>query len=1507
MYKNFNAPSTESLDFIFNMLQKIVSQLAILGENISQEDLNLKFLRILSFEWNTHVVVWRNKPDLDSMSFDDLYNKFKIGKQEVKRTVTSCSNSGSQNVAFVSTPSSTNEVNTANVQVSTANSKVSTDSTHDNTANLSDATVYDFLSNQRNGSQLVHKDLEQIHEDDLEEMDLKWQLALLSMRARKYYQRTRKKITINGSDTAGYDKSKGECFNCHKMGHFARECRGPRNQESRARNQDTSRRTVNVEDISSKAMVADRADFDWSYMADEEVPTNLALMAFSDSEKRCGYNAVPPPPTGLFAPPSIDLSNSGLKKFRQPEFKGYGLKENKVSDCDEDEPEVRILKSDNVQQKPKQANQPRKVSENPRTNFVPTALLTKSGIVSVSVGRPINTSAPKTFINSVITAKGNRVTSAVGEQGINDVKSLACWVWRPKINVLDHVSKNSGSYISKQLDYVDPISRHKYNSFIYLLSKPYTLSVKSQLLLPTTNSFYIDLNRALTSVLCSYLLYMANMDFCDKHNMVAFLQKPTGSEEFHQIVDFLAGSHIRYALTANPTIYVSLIEHFWQTTIVETVNDGEQQITVTVDRQTIAITKASVRRHLQLADAYGISSLPNTEILEQLTLMGYVSNDDKLTFQKREHIPLFDSIRIHDQPGQGEGPTLTVESQYTPISSPTTSQPTTSQPMSSQEQPSQVPTTESIITTLSPPLYETKIPHTTSSMPHDSPLSGGDTPGSDEGSKKLNELTELCTKLFDKVTSLEDDLKQTKKVYGKAFTKLVKRVKHLETKLKSTSVRRKAGMVILDDEEDLILEDPSKQGRMTETEYEDITPIKVSQDASRERVKTYKSYTRKRRSTVSSRDSTAGGLFSTAEEILSTDERIAQKLNKEEMAKAIARKEHERIDFEKALELQKYEVEKTKTKRVVEKTLLQESFKKLRTAEASRIKKILEDYQVKERFRSAEPTEDMERALWVKLKRLFELDKDDVLWKLQKYMHDPLTWRLYDTCGVHHVSSTRAHDIYMLTEKDYPLSTTVMGLMLSRRLQVEEDSEMARHLSVEIDRLKQTLSEHLKEKESLIQTVTLLKNDFKKEESRNIDREIALEKKIKQLDNIVFKRDQSAQIVHMLMKPQFFYDHTTKQALGFQNPFYLKKAQELKPKLYDGNVIKNTSAIVIPDSEETLMLAEESRSKMLLKQQDPMMLEKKNSVNSPEPTLSSRPTKFEVPKELPKVSMVNMSLKKLKYHLAGFDVVVKERTTPTAITEGSWGFEHTKACFRVEIISFVKALKDLFNTFNQYLIDELSEVQNVFHQMEQAIEQHRVESKTFKCLKIETELLHKKDFVEKEIYDKLFKSFTTLEKHCISLEVDTQLNQEIFQRDNSVSNQSAPSFDQLFELNELKAQSQEKDTVIKKLKERIKSLSGKMNEDKIKKDLEEIETINIELDHRVSKLIAENEHLKQTYKQLYDSIKPARIRSKEQCDDLINQVNLKSVEISDLNASLQEKVLEITALKDDLRKLKGKL
>ncbi|GKE18963.1 hypothetical protein Tco_1426540, partial [Tanacetum coccineum] len=116
-------------------------------------------------------------------------------------------------------------------------------------------------------------------------------------------------------------------------------------------------------------------------------------------------------------------------------------------------------------------------------------------------------------------------------------------------------------------------------------------------------------------------------------------------------------------------------------------------------------------------------------------------------------------------------------------------------------------------------------------------------------------------------------------------------------------------------------------------------------------------------------------------------------------------------------------------------------------------------------------------------------------------------------------------------------------------------------------------------------------------------------------------------------------------------------------------------------------------------------------------------------------------------------------------------------------------------------------------------------------LELEIDLFKKKDFVEKEAYDKLVKSYSNLEKHCILVELATQLNQEIFQRENSGENLNAPTFNQLFEINELKAQSQEKDTVIRKLKERIRSLSGKDSVKYVKKDIDEIETINIELKH----------------------------------------------------------------------------
>ncbi|GJT22645.1 hypothetical protein Tco_0892582 [Tanacetum coccineum] len=121
--------------------------------------------------------------------------------------------------------------------------------------------------------------------------------------------------------------------------------------------------------------------------------------------------------------------------------------------------------------------------------------------------------------------------------------------------------------------------------------------------------------------------------------MVAFLKKPEGSEGFHQIVDFLNSTHIKYALTENPTIYVSLIHQFWQTASASTSENGEMEITATIDGRVKTVTEASIRRHLKLEDSDGISTLPNTEIFEQLALMGYVSNSDRLTFQKGHFSP----------------------------------------------------------------------------------------------------------------------------------------------------------------------------------------------------------------------------------------------------------------------------------------------------------------------------------------------------------------------------------------------------------------------------------------------------------------------------------------------------------------------------------------------------------------------------------------------------------------------------------------------------------------------------------------------------------------------------------------------------------------------------------------------------------------------------------------------------------------------------------------------------
>ncbi|GJT57475.1 hypothetical protein Tco_0992529 [Tanacetum coccineum] len=200
-----------------------------------------------------------------------------------------------------------------------------------------------------------------------------------------------------------------------------------------------------------------------------------------------------------------------------------------------------------------------------------------------------------------------------------------------------------------------------------------------------------------------------------------------------------------------------------------------------------------------------------------------------------------------------------------------------------------------------------------------------------------------------------------------------------------------------------------------------------------------------------------------------------------------------------------------------------------------------------------------------------------------------------------------------------------------------------------------------------------------------------------------------------------------------------------------------------------------------------------------------------------------------------------------------------------------------------------------------------------KCLDLETELVKRKNMVERDVYTELSNSFAKLEKHCISLKLDIQLNQQIFQKDKSCDIQNALEIPEYFENNDLKAHLQAKDTTIRKLKEHIKSMRENDKDEKIKQDMDEIETINTELEHSVAKLLSENEllhkeieHLKNIYKDQFDSIKKTHALSKEQCDSLIAQLNSKSMENVDLKGQIQENVFVTTTLQNELRRLKGK-
>ncbi|GJV87092.1 hypothetical protein Tco_1531030 [Tanacetum coccineum] len=237
---------------------------------------------------------------------------------------------------------------------------------------------------------------------------------------------------------------------------------------------------------------------------------------------------------------------------------------------------------------------------------------------------------------------------------------------------------------------------------------------------------------------------------------------------------------------------------------------------------------------------------------------------------------------------------------------------------------------------------------------------------------------------------------------------------------------------------------------------------------------------------------------------------------------------------------------------------------------------------------------------------------------------------------------------------------------------IQDKDAQFTYFEKKINSLKQTLSEQLKEKESLTKTFNVFKNESKEKEAKNIDNEIALEKKVKELDNI--------------------------------------KAQQIRPMLYDGSVLAK---------ETNLNRLSEDFGKRFVTQQE-LSDEQAFWLQTSHPNTNqsaSSLVKIEAPRELPKVSLVNTSLKKFKYHLGQFDNVVKKRITLDALTEREWGVEHTKVVFLKEIIPFVNTLKDIFNVFDKDLLNEVTEVQTIFNQMEADVQQYHVDKQCFEIQK----------------------------------------------------------------------------------------------------------------------------------------------------------------------------------------------
>ncbi|GJR36402.1 proline-rich receptor-like protein kinase PERK9 [Tanacetum coccineum] len=720
------------LDQTFDRLQKLMSQLELLGETISQEDVNQKLLRSLSPKWNTHVVVWRNKTNLDTMSMYDLYNNLKVYEPEVKGM--SSSISSTQNMASVSSSNNNNSntngtissaqvVNTAN-GVSAANNQVNAS----NIDNLSDAIIC-------------------------------------------------RKLTINGNKSVGFDKSKVECYNCHKRGHFARKCRAPRNQDYK--NNESTRRIIPMETSTSTALVScdGLCGYDWSDQA-EEGPNHVLIAFLSssfDSEvsnnTNCSKSCWKTVETlkSQYDQLHKDFKKSKLmfldymsrirvidenlklirelrKKLEIAQKEKYEIKFNVDKFENASESLNKLIESQIVDNCKKGLGY-NAVPLSYTGNFMPpTRDLSFTGLDEF-VNNPVVENKKSDEEASKVVRKSN--DSPIIEDWVSDSEEekltailINCSVFKKQ-----RYGKPVGTNAQRQIQVSDGLGPQK--KLIFLSD------VQGNPQMDLQDKGVIDSG-------------------CSRHM--------TGNMYYLTDYEEIDGGYVAFG-------------EFWQKPI-----NGEVQLQALVDGKKIIITESTVRRDLQLEDAEGVDCPPNATIFEQLAVIGYEQKQKPRKPKRKDTQIPQSSGPIEHVADEAVNKELD-DSLATPNEA--GSQGTTSGGGPRRQ--------ETIRDTIAQTGFEN-----VSKLSNDPLLVRGNTLRSGEDNLKLNELMELCTNLQQRVL----DLETTKTTQANEIASLKRMVKKLEKKDRSRTHKLKrlykvglsARVESSRDEVDLG-EDASKQGR----------------------------------------------------------------------------------------------------------------------------------------------------------------------------------------------------------------------------------------------------------------------------------------------------------------------------------------------------------------------------------------------------------------------------------------------------------------------------------------------------------------------------------------------------------------------------------------------------------------------------------------------------------------------------------------------------------------------